>query len=423
LADFDAIVVGAGIAGLSSGYVMASAGLNILVVERGKVPGSKNVTGGRIYTHAIEKFTPELMEDLPFEREIVKERISFLTDESATTLEFSGKTEGRSYTVIREKLDGWLAGKVEEKGGIVASGVRVDDLIREEDTTGICAGDDEITARAVIIADGVNSPLGKKAGLRDDFKAEELAVGVKEVIKLGEEEINRRFQVDSKEGVANLMVGSPTDGLPGGGFLYTNLETISLGIVANVKEIASHGSDLDELLSGLKEHPYVRPLINGGTTVEYSAHMIPEGGIRAIPKLVGEGYLLTGDAAGFCLNTGFTVRGMDFAFASGVLAAQTIIKCSEKNDFSLKSLALYEQLLESEFVLKDLRKFEKAPIFLSSSRIYSLYPDLVNVMVKKIFDIKGEQETLCKQIREAIKEADVSTFTLMKDLWKGSRIL
>ena len=53
MADFDAIVVGAGCAGSVAAYELASAGKSVLVVERGNFAGAKNMTGGRIYSHAL----------------------------------------------------------------------------------------------------------------------------------------------------------------------------------------------------------------------------------------------------------------------------------------------------------------------------------------------------------------------------------
>ena len=132
---FDAIVVGAGVAGTVAGYVMAQAGLDVLVIERGNSAGSKNMTGGRLYAHSLERIMPGFAQEAPLERKVTREKISFLTEESAVTLDFHREKADAptqdSYTVLRNRLDPWLMDKAEQAGVQFIPGVRVDALIRE----------------------------------------------------------------------------------------------------------------------------------------------------------------------------------------------------------------------------------------------------------------------------------------------------
>ena len=57
MADFDAIVVGAGCAGSVAAYELAKAGKEVLLIERGNFAGAKNMTGGRIYAHSPVSYT------------------------------------------------------------------------------------------------------------------------------------------------------------------------------------------------------------------------------------------------------------------------------------------------------------------------------------------------------------------------------
>ncbi|MEM4794244.1 MAG: FAD-dependent oxidoreductase, partial [Pyrobaculum sp.] len=84
---FDVAVVGAGPAGLSAAYKLATAGFRVVVLERGREPGSKELYGGRIYTHLLDKYLPEFRKNAPVDRWVRKERISFLTEEKAVTIE------------------------------------------------------------------------------------------------------------------------------------------------------------------------------------------------------------------------------------------------------------------------------------------------------------------------------------------------
>ena len=121
MADFDAVVVGAGCAGSVAAYQLASAGKSVLLIERGADAGAKNMTGGRIYTHSLEAVFPDFAEEAPLERKITTERISFITEDENTTMEFAsprlGRPENASYSVLRGPFDRWLASKAEQAGG------------------------------------------------------------------------------------------------------------------------------------------------------------------------------------------------------------------------------------------------------------------------------------------------------------------
>ena len=151
-------------------------------------------------------------------------------------------------------------------------------------------------------------------------------------------------------------MGECTRGMMGGAFLYTNTESISLGMVVGMEDMRSRrdGTESWQLLDEFKELPAIRPLVAGGTVAEYSAHAIPEGGISQVPRLFGDGYVVAGDTAGLSLNALITVRGMDFAIASGYFAAEAVKAAKAAGDFSAAGLASYEAALRDSFVLKDL---------------------------------------------------------------------
>ncbi len=348
----DVIIVGGGLAGLSCAYELADSGMTVIVLERGDFSGSKNVTGGRIYLSPIRNLLPDLWKDAPLERHVTKEILTLMGETNSTTLELYSERFNQepypSYTILRAKFDRWFADLVSEKGVFVIPQKNVNDLIREDGKViGIRAGDEEIGADCVVAADGILSFLAEKANLRQPFKPQHFALGFKEVIELPSQTIEDRFRLGEGEGAAQLFVGSLTRGMLGGGFLYTNQGSLSLGIVVGIHSfnVREPREEVYKLLDEFKERPEIKNLIKGGNVVEYSAHLITEGGIHIKPKLYTDGMLLVGDAAGLGLNMLVTVRGMEYAMASGVLAGRTIKKAKEKNDFSAPSLAYYEQLL------------------------------------------------------------------------------
>lgn len=288
--DFDVIVVGSGCAGATAAYVAASAGKSVLVVERGNFAGAKNMTGGRIYAHALKKVFPDFEEEAPLERKITHERIALMDAESQMAVDFTSPelaaAGADSYSVLRAPFDQWLAGKAEDAGAEYIYGIAVEELVKDDSgrVVGVCAGEDEITAQVVILAEGVNSMLSERCLGNPRPKPSQMAVGIKETFELPASVIDDRFLTSEGEGAAMLFVGDCTKGNVGGGFLYANKESISLGLVATIS-IAADGENevpVYQMLEDFKAHPAVAPIIKGAKLVEHSGHMVPEGGVSNI---------------------------------------------------------------------------------------------------------------------------------------------
>jgi len=391
--DFDVIVVGGGLSGLAAAYTIAEAGLEVLLLERGDYSGAKNVTGGRLYLNPVREMFPDLWGKAPMERFIAHEELSIMDKERSLTIRYDGAELAlepyQSYSILRGKFDRWFAKQAEKKGVSIVCKSRVDDLIIENGKVeGVRAGGEELTANVVIACDGVLSLLAEKAGLRKPGIAKDHAVGLKEIIELDRNIIEDRFNLEGNEGAARLYMGEVTQGKFGGGFLYTNKESISLGIVVGIKDLMEEPAvQVPDLLDAFKLRPEVARLIKGGQTSEYSAHVIPEGGYKSIGKLYGEGILLAGDAAGFSMNIGLTVRGMEYALASGYYAAQASIKANKADNYGAESLAVYEKLLNDSFVMEDFKNFKEAPHVMENPRFFQRYPQLVGDVMKDLYEI------------------------------------
>jgi len=426
---YDAIVVGAGMAGNAAAYRLAKAGLQVVVVERGSFPGSKNLSGGVLYGRVLHQLIPEYWKEAPVERCITNEIITFLTDKASFSVDF--KTQAfaeppfNGFTVLRSKFDRWFSEKAEAAGAILVAGIKVDGVLREAGrVVGVAAGGEEIRADVVILADGANSFLAQEAGLREKIPTSQLALGVKQVIGLPRDVIEDRFHLAGSEGAAYSLVGSISGGVTGGGFLYTNLESLSVGLVMNLDELVEGQDKPPEILEAFLAHPAIAPLVKDGKSLEYGAHLVAEGGIAMMPRLYTDGMLVTGDAAGFSVNNGFVVRGMDLAIGSGIAAAETVIAVKARNDFSAASLSEYQRRLEASNVLGDLKTYANAPQFLKNKRLYRGYPEMLTGLMTQIYRQEAQpKQHLMQMVMKSLKQGHVSLFDLVKDGFTGGRTL
>lgn len=416
---FDAIVVGGGVAGAVAALLLARAGLEVLLIERGSEVGAKNTSGGRIYAHCFDGVFDDLSE-LPFEREITCERLSFATDKTLSSLEYRSKDLAASFSVLRLKFDRYLSEQAEAAGASIITGIRVDELVlKNGKVCGIKAAGEEMLADVVLIADGANSLLSGQIGLGYKADKNTIAVGAKEIIHIGKERINELFNLNDNEGAAWLIAGAPSGYVMGGGFIYTNQESISLGVVLGAH--TKPNMSLPDMLDKFKSHPNIAPIIKGAKSVEYSAHIVAEGGLGAIRGLSADGALVLGDAAGLCVNVGYSVRGMDLAIQSAKCAAKAVIGVKQNGDFSASSLRAYDELLAQSFVMNDLKLYANMPEFLHNERIYKDYPALASEVLKKIFDVSGAKTRLFPEILKSAKK--VGYLNLIKDVLKGVKSL
>ncbi len=397
---FDAVVVGAGPAGAAAATTMARAGLSVVLVERGEYPGAKNVMGGVLYGRMAAEVVPEFWtQGAPMERVVVEERLWLATDDGAVSVSHrSGKgayhPDGcpNAFTVLRAKWDRWFAQKAEEAGALLVPGTTVEDVLWQDGrVVGVRTGREEgdLYADVVVLCDGVNSALVQRARLRDHpVEPHHLALGVKEVVGLPPEVIEARFNVERGQGVTIEIYGAVTRGMSGYGFLYTNHDSVSVGVGVLVSHLMRTRIPPYELLEGLKQHPLIRPLLAGGETLEYSAHAIPEGGWRAMPKLYGDGVLVAGDAA--MMVNGLHREGSNLAMTAGRLAGEAVVEAKRRGDFSARTLSLYAAKLEESFVLKDLRKYRDLPE-LAERRpdLFGAYAELANLMVHEMLTVDG----------------------------------
>ena len=357
----ECIVVGGGPAGSAAALTLAQSGIDVCVLERGATPGAKNMSGAILYTNTLNNLIPGFRDKAPLERAVVRQRYALLTADAEMVVldihnnEFKEHPSDNLFAVNRRKFDEWFAREAIEVGADYRNGVRVDKLLRNGQgaVIGVESLEGRFYADVVILADGANSSLAERNGLRKPLLPSKVALAVKETIALPKENIEERFNLGDNEGASFKYLGEPVLYSPGGAFILTNEDTLSVGVVLRLSDLCDKGAQPYELLDSFKNHPRVRRLLEGGKSQEYSAHILPEMGYDYLPELTGDGVLLAGDAAGL-LNVLFH-EGMNLAMAAGLMSGLAVAEARRNGGYSKKALKVYRKMLEDSFVMKDMK--------------------------------------------------------------------
>jgi electron transfer flavoprotein-quinone oxidoreductase len=426
---FEAIVVGGGPAGSCAALTLARAGVDVALVERGAYPGEKNMFGGILHRMpALEKVFPDFWDRAPLQRHIVKKVVTFMTPGRSLNVEYETEsfdnTPYNGYTVFRPKFDRWLASEAQAAGATLITRTTVDGVIMENGKVAgirVLRGAGELRAPVVVAADGVLSFTAAKAGLRKPrFDVNHLALGVKALLELPKEVIDDRFGLVRDQGSSREFLGC-TGAVHGGGFIYTNYDSISVGLVLHLGSLRESGKTPYDLLNGFLDQPQVAKLVRGARLLEYSAHLIPEGGYDMIPELVGDGIVVAGDAAGFCYAKGPNLEGINLAAHSGTLAGEAVAEARAAKDHSARSLAGYQRKLEQSFVLQDLKNFRRAPRLLEIDRLYQQYPEMICDYMDRTYRIDGRPKEGLLDMALKMARKQVGTKNLLRDAWTAWR--
>ena len=406
---FDAIVVGAGPAGISAAITMAKAGLQVVVLEKGEKPGAKNVMGGILYRHNLEEVVGDAWKEAPIERPMIEEQRWFMTSEAALRLlghkNLRHREHPNSWSVLRARFDPWYAAQAEAAGAFVINETVVENLVvRDGRVVGVSTGrEGDLFADVVVVCEGIGlgMRLLERAGFKKKMRANQAAIAVKEIMALDPGKIEDRFNCEPGEGCAIECYGDSTFGKSGFMFIYTNRDTLSVGGgvlvsdynggVVSARDVGrvDHGIvSPNELMEHFKSHPAIRPLLKDAETVEYVAKMIPEAGYKAMPRLYGNGYLVCGDAA--MMANPVHREGSNLAMASGRMAAETVIQAKELGDFSERTLSRYQGRIDHSWIGKDMKKYNGAvPLLEENPEMMGLYPGMLDRALDEFFRVDG----------------------------------
>jgi len=385
---------------------LARKGANVLMLEKAKIPGERNMSGGVLFGtygggYGMLDLVPDFETDAPVQRRITRHEVFVLSDPdweegnykyyriakdslpSRLGLFSVDLDSGHDYSVLRRDFDQWFANKAVQEGAMLSTQTSAESLIIENGiVVGVRTTHEDLRANAVIDASGVVSSLVEMAGLRSKLEPPELYHGLKHVYKLDPRVIEERFGLAKGEGKAEVYLGPFMKGVKGGAFLYTNQDTLSVGIVVSMDSMVKAyterfdevGKSLD-ILEAFESHPMVADLLKGAELVEYSAHNVPKGYKCMLKKPYAPGFMAVGDSLGAFVKVGPLLDGMRRAITTGMMAADSFTQASQGGSFNRAALSSYQSRLAP--VYRDIGRSRNDSRVSESRLVYEVLPKVL----------------------------------------------
>ncbi|NPA24045.1 MAG: FAD-dependent oxidoreductase [Crenarchaeota archaeon] len=416
------VIIGAGPAGLGAAYELAKRGFKVVVLERGKRPGSKNLYGGRIYLTAISKVSPDLCKEMSnLGRRVVRERIMLTHSKTCMSIEIETDEWSGGIVTSLTRFVEWLSQKVEEAGAYIVTSAKVDALhVHGNKTSGVRCGSDNILAEVVIDAEGVNRILLEKSGLVPKLSPGDVAIGVKEVYRVDPKDIEKMFDLEENRGMVLLALGEVLDYFPGGCFMYVDKSHIHVGAVLYLSNYTKFRRTFPEVLDSLYKLPLFRRVVKIGERVEYGARLLP---VRPLQRAEMDGLVTVGDAGGFLIHVGPIIRGVDYAFVSGVCAGRAVAEMleKEKRPSVMTYRSLFSKYVRDTPLMRDIELFRRVYTYYEAHDIYSRYVGFIVDLLREYLEVKNGVKSLNEAMYLSMRKHGLSIWGLAMDYLRRFR--
>ncbi|WP_321778341.1 electron-transfer flavoprotein:ubiquinone oxidoreductase [Sulfurimonas sp.] len=374
----DVLIVGGGPSGLATAIALADKlkqrgeDKRIMLIEKGSSIGSHILSGAVIRPQVFrDLLTTGEFDGIPFDSKVGSDNVIKINEDgSDTTLPFHPPymSNDGNYIASLGKICKYLATLAEDRGVEIYTGFAVDSVVfnDENKVIGVKTKDTgvdhhgvkqknfqegtTIEAAITVFAEGTRGSAVKTVIQRLSLDAGKnpqiYSLGVKEIWKVPEGNI--------EAGAVKHTFGYPLKDKEefGGGFIYGLSENrVAIGLVVGL-DYQDPTFDIHAAMQVWKTHPTVSKILEGGSVIEAGAKTLPEGGWNSVPKFYADNMMIVGDSAGF-LSTS-RLKGVHLAVRSGICAATTAIEALVSKDTSAQSLSMYEKLVNSSFIYKEL---------------------------------------------------------------------
>ena len=320
--EADVVIVGGGPAGLAcalrlSQLIDAYNGKrpeapltkdNIYVLEKARELGQHCLSGALLDPRSMRELLPDFESEAPFDAEVTKEAVYFLTEKSKFKLPITPPPmrDHGNYVISINKFVKWLGSKVEPTGITMFTGFAASELLIEDGRVVGVRTDDkgvdkmnqpkanfepgyDLRSKVVILAEGTRGSCTKQLiqrfELDKDRYPQTYGVGVKELWEVPSGRI--------APGEVIYTAGWPlTNSEYGGAWIYGSRDNIvSLGFVTGL-DYPDPRLDPQKVLQSFKQHPFIASLLEGVETFRMFAD--DRGWIERVREAIASG--LTAEA-------------------------------------------------------------------------------------------------------------------------------
>jgi electron-transferring-flavoprotein dehydrogenase len=364
--EYEVAIVGAGPAGLACAIRLKqlSPEKTVCVLEKAASVGAHSLSGAVLEPGPLERLLPEFKTEYTgmkvpageddfrvFTRKgSFKAFPDFLARILPTSMTAGTPINNHGNFIISlGQLTAWLAAKAEAMGvdifpGFAAAGalyddggnvkgVRVGDMgLKRDGTPGPnYAPGVDIHAKLTVLAEGcrgsISKQLIKKFDLSKGHCPQTFALGYKELWQLPPGRV--------RPGRIEHALGWPADSKTyAGSFLYhLDNDRVYVGYIVGL-DYQDPRLKPFEAFQQYKNHPAVKPLLEGGEILSAGARTVAAGGWQSTPTLEMPGAILIGDAGG-TLNFA-KIKGVHQAIRCGALAGEHIATSASSTGFDAK---------------------------------------------------------------------------------------
>jgi flavin-dependent dehydrogenase len=354
---YDLIVVGSGPGGSATAKVAAEKGLKVLLLERAKTAGDKNMSGSIFFKPIFEDVFPGMSKQNFVALEPMKILEGGLICDDGNYIGVMGKTPGQQNWVFifRNESDRWLAEQAAKAGAELRTSCCVRDVIKEGDTIKgvIVDGGKRIEAPITIAADGLHSVVSRRSGLRGNWPIQKINLCVKYIYKMPQAVQRDRFGLQPGQGggfgfyrMGPLVTACAI--LP-----YPPRDVIVVSFYMHrTAEMADARVNVHQTVQWWLKQPKIQAWLKGAEFVYFNAHSLGDAEWEGYQKKTYmNGLMVVGDAAG--MANAFEGFGANCAVHAGRWAAEVAAEAIRKRDYSEKVLVEYQNKWTNSFITED----------------------------------------------------------------------